>query len=105
MYRSLLVGFALTASAAPSVPKVLPRAAAKVPTVTVKNGSYYGTHLPTYDEDVFLGMPFAYPPLEDLRFRNPQSLNTTWSGVLPATDYAAVRNIVVRRGISPLTFT
>lgn len=29
------------------------------PTVTVKNGTYYGVHNTAFDQDFFLGMPFA----------------------------------------------
>ncbi|KIY48520.1 alpha/beta-hydrolase, partial [Fistulina hepatica ATCC 64428] len=53
-----------------------------------KNGSYYGTHHSSFNQDFFLGIPFAKPPIEQLRFRNPESLNTTWTGVRPATNYA-----------------
>eukprot|EP00644_Phytophthora_capsici_P009783 jgi/Phyca11/577335/estExt2_Genewise1.C_PHYCAscaffold_1080005 len=58
------------------------------PTVTVKNGSYYGVHQETYDQDLFLGMPYAQPPVGDLRFRIPQSLNSTWSEARNATEYS-----------------
>ncbi|OWZ06048.1 hypothetical protein PHMEG_00021755 [Phytophthora megakarya] len=62
--------------------------AADPPTVTIKNGSYYGVHLETYDQDLFLGMPYAQPPVGNLRFRLPQSLNTTWSEAKNATEYS-----------------
>ncbi|RLN92009.1 hypothetical protein BBJ28_00012755 [Nothophytophthora sp. Chile5] len=58
------------------------------PTVTIKNGSYYGVYQSTYDQELFLGMPFAQPPVEDLRFRNPVSLNTTWTEAKNATEYS-----------------
>jgi carboxylesterase type B len=48
------------------------------PAVTVKNGTYIGTYSQEYDQDFFLGVPFAQPPVEDLRFRVPQSLNSTF---------------------------
>lgn len=77
-------------SAAPSRSHILPRAPAGAPTVNVKNGSYYGVHSDTYNQDFFLGIPFAQPPLESLRFANPASLNWSWTGALPATNYAFV---------------
>ncbi len=38
--------------------------------------------------DIFLGIPFAKPPVGSLRFQPPQ--NTTWSGVLNATKFGHV---------------
>jgi carboxylesterase type B len=57
------------------------------PTVHVKNGTYTGTYASAYGTDYFLGMPYAQPPIADLRFRTPKSLNTTWSGSKNATQY------------------
>ncbi|OJJ47765.1 hypothetical protein ASPZODRAFT_151213 [Penicilliopsis zonata CBS 506.65] len=58
------------------------------PTVTVKNGSYYGLYNPHYNQDLFLGMPYTQPPVGNLRFRRPQSLNSSWSGFKNATEYS-----------------
>ncbi|KAG4033740.1 hypothetical protein MFRU_004g02430 [Monilinia fructicola] len=58
------------------------------PTVRVLNGTYYGTHLAKYDEDLFLGIPYAQPPVGPLRFHPPQSLNTTWDEPRNATEYS-----------------
>ncbi|KAH7124905.1 carboxylesterase [Dactylonectria estremocensis] len=63
--------------------KAVPRNA---PIVETLNGSYYGYHSPVYNQDIFLGVPFAQPPVKDLRFAPPQSLNTTWSGIRNATE-------------------
>ena len=48
------------------------------PTVTVKNETISGRHSTTYNTDEFLGIPYAQPPVDQLRFRVPQSLNTTF---------------------------
>lgn len=57
-------------------------------TVTIKNGSVSGVHNSFYNQDFFLGVPFAQPPVGELRFRNPQSINTTFGSALQATAYA-----------------
>jgi carboxylesterase type B len=59
------------------------------PFVELTNGTLFGTHSSTYGQDFFLGVPFAQPPMNDLRFRNPQSLNETYGREgLQATEYA-----------------
>lgn len=59
-----------------------------VPIVTLRNGSYFGIHSNRYRQDFFLGIPFAQPPVGDLRLRLPASLNTTWTGIRNATEYS-----------------
>jgi carboxylesterase type B len=58
------------------------------PSATTKNGTYIGRYEPAYDTDYFLGIPYAQPPLRDLRFRTPRSLNESWSGSRNATEYS-----------------
>lgn len=58
------------------------------PTATVQGGSYSGTYNAAYNQDLFLGMPYAQPPTGDLRFRPPQPLKSTWTGVRNATEYS-----------------
>jgi acetylcholinesterase len=79
---------AAVAVASPTSHRVKARQSTAAPTAQVKNGTYVGSHNPTYNQDFFLGVPFAQPPLQDLRFRNPVPLNDTWSGTRPATNYA-----------------
>ncbi|KAI8650137.1 hypothetical protein LRP88_14782 [Fusarium phalaenopsidis] len=57
------------------------------PTVQVKNGTYEGKYVASYNQDLFLGVPFAQPPVGSLRFQNPQPLNTTFK-TRKATEYA-----------------
>ncbi|KAF1961893.1 alpha/beta-hydrolase [Byssothecium circinans] len=57
----------------------------KQPTVRVKNGTLGGVDLSAFDQELFLGVPFAQAPLGDLRFRHPAQLNGSWDGVKDAT--------------------
>ncbi|KAI7481610.1 carboxylesterase [Hortaea werneckii] len=63
------------------------RAASTPPTVTVKNGTLQGRHNEQWDQDFFLGIPYAQPPLGDLRFRWPQSIEEKWNGTRDAMEY------------------
>ncbi|KAJ5793531.1 Carboxylesterase type B [Penicillium paradoxum] len=60
------------------------------PTVTVRNGTYTGVHNPTYDQDFFLGIPYAQQPVGDLRFTVPHSLNASWEDARDATRYSDI---------------
>jgi triacylglycerol lipase len=60
------------------------------PTVTVRNGTYTGVHSTTYDQDFFLGMPYAQQPVGNLRFTVPQSLNESWNGARDAKEYSDI---------------
>jgi len=62
--------------------------AATEPVVKVLNGSYSGVHLPQYQQDLFLGIPYAQDTGGANRFRIPQSLNETWDGIKPAVNYS-----------------
>lgn len=57
------------------------------PRVTAKQGTYAGKHLSSFNQDVFLGIPYAQPPTGPLRFKGPLAVNETWNGDRPATDY------------------
>lgn len=57
------------------------------PQVTVKNGTFIGKYVDSFKQDLFLGIPYAQPPVGNLRLRNPQTINTTF-GTKNATDYS-----------------
>ncbi|KAG9230882.1 Alpha/Beta hydrolase protein [Amylocarpus encephaloides] len=61
---------------------------ASQPIVIVKNGSYAGIHSETYNQDWFLGIPYAQPPIKDLRFRVPRHLEDSWVGPRDAKRYS-----------------
>lgn len=54
----------------------------------IKNGTVQGLHRSDYNQDYFLGVPFAQPPVDANRFRNPQSINSTFAEPFEATEYA-----------------
>ncbi|KAL3471049.1 carboxyesterase [Aspergillus californicus] len=58
------------------------------PSVTVRNGTYEGLHLPAYNQDVFLGIPYAQDASGHNRFRVPQALDERWDGLKPAKTYS-----------------
>ncbi|OQE16020.1 hypothetical protein PENFLA_c029G04002 [Penicillium flavigenum] len=60
------------------------------PTVAVRNGTYTGVRSSTYNQDFFLGMPYAQQPVGNLRFTVPQSLNESWDGTRDATQYSDI---------------
>lgn len=60
------------------------------PTARVLNGTYVGTRNEEYNQDFFLGMPYAQQPVGDLRFSVPQPLNESWEGERNATEYSDI---------------
>ncbi|KAJ7093473.1 alpha/beta-hydrolase [Mycena belliarum] len=54
--------------------------------VTIKNGTVRGVDLPQFGQTLFLGIPYAQPPVGDLRLRPPRSINASF-GNLDATAY------------------
>jgi triacylglycerol lipase len=85
------VGFLAVLAVAHAAPRQ------SAPTVAVRNGTYTGVHSTTYDQDFFLGMPYAQQPLGNLRFTVPQPLNESWNGARDAKEYS---DICVGYGVS-----
>ncbi|TLD10472.1 hypothetical protein PgNI_06514 [Pyricularia grisea] len=57
------------------------------PTVTIKNGTLSGVYNAAYQQDFFLGVPYAAPPIGDRRFRRPEP-SLPWEGVRSAVTYS-----------------
>ena len=65
------------------------QANAPTPTVTVTAGTLEGTHFGSVQTDVaFLGVPYAAPPVGNLRWKPPQPV-TKWNGTRSATQFGA----------------
>ncbi|KXH67678.1 hypothetical protein CSAL01_08712 [Colletotrichum salicis] len=56
------------------------------PIVTIQNGTIAGVHSLVYDQDLFLGIPYASEPLGELRFNKPRP-HDGWEGVRAAKQY------------------
>ncbi|KAI1631563.1 lipase [Biscogniauxia mediterranea] len=57
------------------------------PIAHTANGTYQGAYLPGWEQDVFLGIPYAQPPIGQLRYRWPRSINESFDGIRNATHY------------------
>ncbi|GAA6023880.1 hypothetical protein JCM10207_000514 [Rhodosporidiobolus poonsookiae] len=58
------------------------------PTVTISNGTIEGVLLSTFNQDAFLGIPYAQKPLGNLRLRRPRVLEQQYEGgVHEAKEY------------------
>ncbi|KAK6208193.1 hypothetical protein LQW54_006974 [Pestalotiopsis sp. IQ-011] len=84
MLLPLLAACSLYVGTAVSVPVAEAYDVSEAPVVTVKNGTYSGIYSDEYDQDFFLGMPYAQ---QAVRFAVPESLNATWEDTKEATEY------------------
>ncbi|KAE8418083.1 Alpha/Beta hydrolase protein [Aspergillus pseudocaelatus] len=57
------------------------------PVVEISNGTLLGVHNARYHQDFFLGIPYAQPPVDDLRYEHPQPLNESWEVPRQADSY------------------
>ena len=53
------------------------------PSAHILNGTVRGRYLPDFDQDLFLGIPFARAP----RLDNPTPINASWTAALEASSY------------------
>jgi carboxylesterase type B len=59
----------------------------KQPVVQVKNGTLVGDYVASYQQDLFLGVPYAQAPIGNLRFENPKPYNKKYKS-RDATRYS-----------------
>lgn len=62
--------------------------AQSAPTVTISNGALQGGKCPQTDINYFLSIPYANPPVGDLRFAAPQAYNQSFTETYNATNKA-----------------
>ncbi|KAJ7765364.1 Alpha/Beta hydrolase protein [Mycena metata] len=62
------------------------RVVAQQPSVTIKNGTVRGVDLPQFNQSIFFGIPYAQPPVGDLRLEPPRSINASF-GTIDAIAY------------------
>jgi hypothetical protein len=60
----------------------------QAPTAEVRNGTLKGLYSPQYEQDFFLGIPYAQLPLNNLRLNAPHSLNSSWKGIKETVEYS-----------------
>jgi carboxylesterase type B len=88
MIKAVLYGL-IASLASQTLAGPLHQRASSPPTVQIANGTIQGLHLDSYNQDLFLGVPFAQPPTwPNLRFKNPVGLNQPYRNTLQATRYA-----------------
>lgn len=78
----------MLALAALTTPSLASRCPQDSPTARTKNGTLRGVHLPSFSQNAFLGVPFAQPPVNDLRLRHPVPYNKRYRAY-PATAQPA----------------
>lgn len=86
LFTSILPWAFLAGAVVAAIPNKHGRKHSGVPMARIKNGTLQGRHVPEYEVDYFLSVPYAQPPVDQLRFRRPQAVNQSWNGVRDATE-------------------
>lgn len=60
------------------IPTICTVYAIETPIVKINNGSISGLYIKEYCQDAYLGIPFAEPPVGELRFANPRPYSGSW---------------------------
>lgn len=64
-----------------------PRRGAESPSAQLATGTYVGLYNEEFSQDLFLGIPYAQPPVGDLRFAAPKPLTEKFDEPRSATEY------------------
>ena len=83
MLATVLVLGATIAAASPSKHHLTHQ-----PLAETCNGIYTSVYSPEYKQDFFLGISYAQAPVNDLSFRNPKPLTSSWTGNRKADTYS-----------------
>ncbi|THC96916.1 hypothetical protein EYZ11_003633 [Aspergillus tanneri] len=86
MLSSLIFALLSTESFGENLRQNITQKAGNSPTVEIHNGTLEGTYNEFYQQDLFLGIPYAQPPVNELRFRTPRPLSK-WDGVKKVDSY------------------
>ena len=89
MYSLQLLAFLACSLSTSAAPHGTPKQHTSSPIVEIKNGTIEGIHSSQYNQDYFLGIPYAQPPIGDLRFRNPQPIKSPLPAQFSAKQYSA----------------
>ncbi|KAE8348664.1 Alpha/Beta hydrolase protein [Aspergillus coremiiformis] len=57
------------------------------PVAIIRNGTLVGVPNARYNQDFFLGVPYAQPPVGELRYQRPQPFNESWAAPRQAKSY------------------
>lgn len=78
--------------------------ASSSPTANTVNGTYEGKSLESYEQDLFLGIPYALPPTGLRRFQRPHYINETFEGVRDAIEYGRAASRTISALLLPFPF-
>ncbi|KAM0420309.1 hypothetical protein ACHAPT_011970 [Fusarium lateritium] len=84
----LLLSWEILLSVGPAAVLARSHSAQKLPLVKVQNGTLSGAFNSHCNQDFFLGIPYAAPPIDNLRLNRP-SPSKPWSGTRKADSYSA----------------
>jgi acetylcholinesterase len=60
------------------------------PSVDLSNGTYHGVINKHYNQEFFLGIPYAQPPTGSLRFAPPKPVDESWDEPRDASEYGNI---------------